>query len=347
MPKPLERRHRYQTVPGSPRITIVTPSYQQAAFLGDCLASVHGQQGVVAEHIVVDGGSTDGSRAIIERSAGRLAWWCSEADRGQSHAINKGLDRATGEVFGWINSDDALLPGALSKVAAAFREDGSLITLTGVRVLRTEGRPDEPMPAEEADDRLAWYTAPRINQQATFHRTESLRAIGGVEERLRYVMDYELWLQLLFRHGEGSVRAVPWPLAAFRQHGASKTATQKPAFVQETASVLHGLCRASGLSAVAEALAVGHPITPGLRAMPVDAGQAPVIGLMVQRFLLIWHREPHSRNEFEMMRAWRAAAPRADADPSQTERRAELDRHLSAPNWLAYRARRKWKHLFR
>jgi len=329
-----------------PRITIATPSYQQAEFLEECILSVQAQDPPITEQIVVDGGSTDGSRAIIERRSDQLAWWCSERDRGQAHAINKALVRANGEVFGWINSDDLLLPGALERVSAAFVNRPSLITLTGVRLLRAPEGPDAPMPSEELTESRSWYIAPRINQQATFHRTDALRAIGGVEERLRYVMDYELWLQLLFRHGPGSVQAVPWPLAVFRHHGRSKTITQKPAFVDETASVLHGLCISNGRYRLAEALAMGHAITPGLRVIPVQSAQASLTELMVQRFLLLWHRVPHSRREFEMMRAWRAIAPPIGTDPAQAERRDELDQHLRAPNWLAYRARRKWKHLF-
>ena len=100
-----------------PHISLITPSFMQADFLEHCLASVHAQGYPALEHIVVDGGSTDGSVAVIERYAHQLAWWCSERDRGQSHAINKGLAHATGAVFGWLNSDDLLLPDALSTVA--------------------------------------------------------------------------------------------------------------------------------------------------------------------------------------------------------------------------------------
>ena len=96
-----------------PRITIITPSYQQAGFLEECIRSIHDQGYPDLEHIIVDGGSTDGSREIIERYADKLAWWCCEKDKGQSDAINKGLARATGQVFGWLNSDDLLLPGSL------------------------------------------------------------------------------------------------------------------------------------------------------------------------------------------------------------------------------------------
>lgn len=331
---------------GMPRITIATPSFQQAEFLEECIRSVHGQDSALTEHIVVDGGSTDGSRTIIERHAQRLAWWCSEADRGQAHAINKALQRATGEVFGWINSDDLLLPDALTLVSQAFASDAALITLTGVRLKRQSDLPDKAMPAEDPHDPHRWFTAPRVNQQATFHSTRALQAIGGVEERLRYVMDYELWLQLLFRHGPQHVRAVHWPLAVFRHHARSKTVNELAAFVDETASVLHALSIRTGSPHLADVLAMGHAITPDLRSMPAESGHRALTAAMVQRFMLHWHRVPHNRKEFEMMRAWRVAARPVANDQEEADRLIELDDHLRAPNWLAYRARRKWKHLF-
>ena len=104
----------------TPRISIVTPSDQQGRYLEQTVQSVLGQGYENLEYIVVDGGSTDESRLILERYAERLAWWCSEPDDGQTHAINKGLRQATGDIVAYLNSDDILLPGALASVAQAF-----------------------------------------------------------------------------------------------------------------------------------------------------------------------------------------------------------------------------------
>ena len=205
-----------------PRISIITPSFQQAAFLPECLSSVRSQGYADLEHIVVDGGSTDGSKDILAADGG-LSWWCSEADRGQSHAINKGLQHATGPVFAWLNSDDLLLPDALRKVGEAFANDPKLMAFGGVRLLQEQNGERKPLPLDDAADRTSLFTDPKINQQSTFYRMDAVKAIGGVEEKLHYTMDLELWWQLLFAHGTEHLRFEPVDLAVFRMHAASKT----------------------------------------------------------------------------------------------------------------------------
>jgi len=103
-------------------VSIITPSYNQSAYLEQAIQSVLGQDYTPLEYIVVDGGSADGSAEIIQRYASRLAWWVSERDAGQADAINKGLRRASGEIVAWLNSDDLYQPGAIAQAVAALRD---------------------------------------------------------------------------------------------------------------------------------------------------------------------------------------------------------------------------------
>jgi glycosyltransferase involved in cell wall biosynthesis len=181
-----------------PRISLVTPSYNQGRFIEATLRSVLLQGYPNLEYIVMDGGSTDESLAVIQRYAAHLAYWTSRPDRGQSHALNQGFARASGEVLGWLNSDDVLLPGALFRVGAAFAAQPETLLVHG----RAEN-------IDAAGNRLHYhpYAAPYdrrwlleqcnlIPQPAAFFRREFLAQAGGLNEDLHYTMDWDLWLRL-------------------------------------------------------------------------------------------------------------------------------------------------------
>jgi glycosyltransferase involved in cell wall biosynthesis len=330
-----------------PRITIITPSYQQAPYLEECIRSLHDQGYPDLEHIIVDGGSTDGSREIIERHAGKLAWWCCEKDKGQSDAINKGLAHATGQVFGWLNSDDLLLPGSLHAVGEAFADHPDMTVFTGVRIERAADGTERALAQDDPGDTDGYYIHPRINQQSTFMRMDLVKALPGVEEKLHYVMDYELWLQLMFRHGTTDVWVDPRPLSVFRLHPVSKTSTVHHRFLDEIASMLHGLAMASGQQKLAGVLEKGHRITPGLRSFPVTSVHGDLVRRMVVWFLLRWHHRIYTAGDLRMMKAFLQEARPAEQELDAQERTwlRMVEQEADVANWPLFRLRRKWRHL--
>lgn len=332
-------------LPDPPRISLITPSFQQAEYLEECLVSVQQQRYPRLEHIVMDGGSSDGSVDIIERHAAHLSAWSSRRDNGQSDAINKGLELATGEIFGWLNSDDALLPGALQCAAEAFRADPNLLIYGGgIRLRDANGERSAGRTNSTNSDQL--FIEPVINQPATFLRLHAVRALGGVETNLRYVMDLELWWQLLFRHGTAHLRFVPTDLAMFRLHDASKTVQQQQGFLDETASLLHGLCMRSGNDDLLPVLELGHTIREDLRVIPAEGAHRDLVRSMVFHFLLKWNGRIHNRQQFRMMKAFRGrSAQGVRFLPGMDQRMQALQEELRPATWPLFRLRRKWKHL--
>ena len=201
------------------KFSIVTPSYNQGRFLEQNIRSVLNQDWAEKEHIVMDGGSSDGTVAILERYPHLV--WCSEKDRGQTHALNKGIALATGDVVGWINSDDYYESGVFRHVAACF-EDSSVQWVVGnlSKHYDPEGLIVQEKSASITFDALA-RDPDIVRQQGTFFRRSFLKEAGSFDESLHLVMDFDMWVRL-------SKRSVPYMLdrnlAYFRLHGEQKTA---------------------------------------------------------------------------------------------------------------------------
>ncbi len=328
------------------RISIITPSYQQATYLKECLDSVHEQHYGLLEHIVVDGGSEDGSKEIIEQYDERLAWWCSTHDRGQSHAINKGLTHATGSVFGWLNSDDLLLPGSLELVGGAFGTDPDLLAFGGHRIFRGNDGTATRSALDDINDREALFISPKVNQQSTFYRMDAVRAVDGVDEDLHHAMDLELWWQMLFKYGTDHLRCVNKDLAVFRLHDESKTGKGSLAFRTETARILRSMADQLGMTELVDVLTIGYPTGAAGRSMSLEQTHRGIVKRMVVHFLLKWHHVIHEREDYAMMRAFLRTVDldRSQLDQDQRIKVAALDEQLDVPNWLAFRIKRKLQH---
>ena len=206
-------------------MTLVTPSYNQAAYLEEAIESVLAQDYPALEYAVVDGGSTDGSAEVISRYEDRLAWWTSGADGGQAAALNAAFARARGDVLGWLNSDDALLPGSVARVVSELeREPGALLVYGGALFVDEEGREIFPLEPRRFDvEAMVRACANHVVQPGSLFRRRGLELAGPFDERGYYFFDFEFVLRLA-QAAPGSVRAIDHRLATYRVHPASKSA---------------------------------------------------------------------------------------------------------------------------
>jgi hypothetical protein len=239
-----------QTPQAFPRISIVTPSYNQGGFLDQCIRSVLDQQYPNLEYFIIDGGSTDKTHSIIRSHRRHLTYWVSEPDNGQSHAINKGFRRATGAVVAWLNSDDYYLPGALLAVAAAYQRQprASFYLGNGLSV----DIAGQPLGSYFPEERVLFHRPALVwglnyvLQPATFINRAHLVRAGYLDESLKYGMDSDLWLKL---SALAEPECLQVALAASREYGATKTSTGSFARVEELRQIA---AQHSGL-----------PVTPG------------------------------------------------------------------------------------
>jgi glycosyltransferase involved in cell wall biosynthesis len=205
-----------------PLISIVTPSFNQARYLEATIRSVLEQDYPAIEYIIVDGGSHDGSVEIIQRNAGRLAWWVSEPDKGQTDAINKGFSQAKGEILAWLNSDDTYEPGALAAAAGFLAEHpGTGLVYANTNFIDENGRKIGRFPAAQTDYRRLRQGYVHIPQQAAFFRADLWRQVGPLDPDFYFAMDYDLWVRLAKLAPLAYLPGQTW--ANFRLHQSGKT----------------------------------------------------------------------------------------------------------------------------
>ena len=217
------------------KVSIVTPSYNQAAYLEQTILSVLEQENVSIEYIIVDGGSTDGSVDIIEKYTERLAWWVSESDSGQAEAINKGLRRSTGEFVAWLNSDDLYLPGAVSQAAKVLEANPGVGFVFGDAItIDTQGEPlNKLVFGDWGLDELMRFRI--ICQPAVFMRRSVLEHVGYLDLTYHYMLDHQLWLRMA---RAAPIQHVSSTWAAARHHPEAKNVAQPTDFGQETLRIL-------------------------------------------------------------------------------------------------------------
>jgi GT2 family glycosyltransferase len=205
-------------------VSVITPSYNQAQYLEETLRSVICQRDQVHEYFVLDGGSTDQSAELIRKYSSSIDYWVSEKDKGQSDAIAKGFARATGDVLGWLNSDDAYFPGTIARVREAFERHPEWDVITSDYAVmdgqtRITGMYRRPRQSPWLARQGHWL----ICQQGCFFRRSLYERAGGLDVNLHCLMDADLWCKF-FRLGAAWGHVHEY-LAGFRMHPQSKTAS--------------------------------------------------------------------------------------------------------------------------
>lgn len=215
-----------------PRVTLVTPSYQQAAYLEQTILSVLNQGYPDLEYFVIDGGSTDGSKEIIQRYSKQLAGWESQPDRGQSHAVNKGWKQATGEYLWWLNSDDMLTPGSLFSSIRYLEQNPQAGMIYGdLVIIDFEGQVSGQNSYKDFTYREVLRNGQDISQAGAMMRRSNLEQVGFLNEDFQLVMDLEYWHRLAL----SGVRIdhISETLALFRVYDETKTQSSPAAFIPE------------------------------------------------------------------------------------------------------------------
>lgn len=218
-----------------PKISIITPSFNQENYIEQTILSVIGQNYPNLEYIIMDGGSTDGSVEIIKKYEDRLTYWISEKDDGQAHAINKGFEKATGDIMAWINSDDYYLPGTFFKVVDILNiEAEELLIGNCARLNKTDGIAYSIKPHlmhRKIDLKYSDY----IEQPSTFWTRKTVEKVGLLDEVLHYAFDWEWFI----RCEQNMVNFVTTNdfLSVYQFHGSNKSASSNKLRIKEISSI--------------------------------------------------------------------------------------------------------------
>jgi len=214
-------------------LTLVTPSFNRLTYLEDTIQSVLGQDFPDLQYIIIDGGSEDKSVELIKKYSNEIFYWESEPDQGQYHAINKGFQKGLGDIMGWLNSDDILLPGALNAVARIFSDCPEIEWVTGLssNIDKDGFLYQAKIQYRYTKESFLMGPVRGIQQESTFWRRSLWDKAGGsLDESYKLAADYELWCRF-FEHAR--LYHVNLPLGAFRRHGNQTTQHKREQYLKE------------------------------------------------------------------------------------------------------------------
>lgn len=228
-------------------VSIITPSFNQAAYLEQTMQSVLEQDYPRIEYLVVDGASTDNSVDIIRKYESKLAWWVSEKDKGQADAINKGFARATGEIIAWLNSDDYYLAGTVSAAVKIFAERPEVALVYGNMLAVDEhGKTFNTLNYKQLtlEDLLCFQI---IGQPAVFMRRSALQTAGGLDPTFHFLLDHHLWIRLA---QQGKILHVDQTWSVARYHAEAKNIAKAAEFGREAFRILENAAQDENLAPI-------------------------------------------------------------------------------------------------
>ncbi len=224
-----------------PKISIVTPSYNQGKFIGETILSVLEQDYPNLQYIIIDGGSNDNSLEIIKQHEEKLFYWISEPDNGQTHAINKGFSHATGQIFMWLNSDDILLNGSLNAIGEAYNHSIDKARFIGLG--RRVYIDNESLVLKHLSysfwmgdsQALAWGVSRGPHQEATCWSKEVWERFGPLNQNLNYAFDLEFFIKVFSRRN--NLIVIPQLIGAWRQWESNKCTENNAEMIKELIKV--------------------------------------------------------------------------------------------------------------
>lgn len=279
-----------------PRITLITPSYNQGHFLEQTIRSVIDQGYPNLEYFVIDGGSTDESIEVLKKYTSGISYWVSEPDRGQTHAINKGLQKATGEIIGWVNSDDYLEKDSLFKIATQFRDPDFNCVIGKISYFNEQGVlwQSTDVVKRPAEKTLGSGVVP---QPAMYFRKACYDRIGLLNEQLHFCFDSEWYMRYLIHYGISQIKEIPDILVHFRFHHNSKTMSNSLKFREERNAICYSLAMQEGLNPLASFLLQLHDTDLSYHFTIPEKKEGLSIARAMNYFLLLLGDEYYVQNE--------------------------------------------------
>ena len=328
-----------------PKITIVTPSFNQGQYIEKTILSVLDQNYPNLEYIIIDGGSTDNSVEIIKKYEKYLSYWVSEKDKGQSNAINKGLQKFTGDVFNWLCSDDYLEPGSLRHIAEAFMSNKNIHCYAGK--LRMFSLPNKTIGFYGNMLMPLWEDTIRIKvlkQPAVFFSKQAIQSMGGINETLHYGMDAEWLYKFLFLFKEENVVEDDIMIAHYLLHDTSKSGSQTAGFIKESDSMIYYFAKNKNLTSYAALLELNelnknYTFTENILNKTVKQ----LIERIVFFYLLRKSTKVFTGKDFEFAKQFLSINHTVtNLKPDEIQMMRFLNKYVKNSNWLFFKMKRAY-----